>query len=51
MLYVPGNHEFYGRGIADTVAQLRPLSTGTQIRILDDDEVIVCGVRFLRTRR
>lgn len=49
VLYVPGNHEFYGRDIAGTVAELRRLSADTQVRILDNDELIVGNVRFLGT--
>ena len=49
MLYVPGNHEFYGGSIAGTVDELKRLSAGTNIRVLDDDEVVIDGVRFLGT--
>jgi predicted phosphodiesterase len=49
VLYVPGNHEFYGGSLAGTVAQLKRLSAGTGIRVMDDDEVILSGVRFLGT--
>jgi predicted phosphodiesterase len=47
VLYVPGNHEFYGGSIAGTLAELRRLSAGTRIRVLDDDELVLDGVRFL----
>jgi predicted phosphodiesterase len=47
VLYVPGNHEFYGGSIAGTVAELKRLSTGSRVRVLDDDEVTIEGVRFL----
>lgn len=49
VLYVPGNHEFYGGSIAGTVAELRRLSAGTRIRVLDNDEALIDGVRFLGT--
>jgi predicted phosphodiesterase len=49
VLYVPGNHEFYGGSIAGTVAELKRLCAGTRIHVLDNDEVIVEGVRFLGT--
>jgi predicted phosphodiesterase len=49
VLYVPGNHEFYGSSIAGTAKQLKELCAGTNIRVLDNDEVIVGGVRFLGT--
>jgi predicted phosphodiesterase len=48
-LYVPGNHEFYGDSIRGTLDELRRLCEGTQVRLLDDDEVVVGGVRFLGT--
>ncbi|HSN41978.1 MAG TPA: metallophosphoesterase [Burkholderiales bacterium] len=49
VLYVPGNHEFYGGGIADTVDELKQLCAGTNVRVLDRGEVIIEGVRFLGT--
>jgi predicted phosphodiesterase len=47
VLYVPGNHEFYGGSIDGTVAELRRLSAGTRVHVLADDEVVLEGVRFL----
>jgi len=47
VLYVAGNHEFYGSSIAETRAALRQLSADTCVRVLDDDEVVIDGVRFL----
>jgi predicted phosphodiesterase len=49
VLYVPGNHEFYGDSIEGTVGSLRALCAGTNIRVLDNDEVVLDGVRFLGT--
>jgi predicted phosphodiesterase len=49
VLYVLGNHEFYGGGIAGTVDELKQLCAGTHICVLDNDEVIIEGVRFLGT--
>jgi predicted phosphodiesterase len=49
VLYVPGNHEFYGGSVEGTVAELRRLCAGTRIRVLHDDEVVLGGVRFLGT--
>jgi predicted phosphodiesterase len=46
-LYVPGNHEFYGNTIRGTVSELRRLCEGTVIRVLDTDEILIEGVRFL----
>jgi predicted phosphodiesterase len=47
VLYVPGNHEFYGTSVAGTLRRLKALSAGTQVRILDDEEAVIDGVRFL----
>ena len=47
VLYVPGNHEFYGGSIDGTLAELSRLSAGTPVRVLDDDEIVLDGVRFL----
>ncbi|OIQ92269.1 3',5'-cyclic adenosine monophosphate phosphodiesterase CpdA [mine drainage metagenome] len=47
VLYVPGNHEFYGGSIVGTVDELKRLCAGSQVRVLDQDQVIFKGVRFL----
>lgn len=47
VLYVPGNHEFFGGSITGTLAQLRELCDGTDVRLLDDRAVVLQGVRFL----
>jgi predicted phosphodiesterase len=47
VLYVPGNHEFYGGSLPGVVAELRRLAAGTQVRILDNESVCMAGVRFL----
>ncbi|MBI5910334.1 MAG: metallophosphoesterase family protein [Betaproteobacteria bacterium] len=49
VLYVAGNHEFYGGSIAGTADELKQLCAGTNIHVLDNDEVIIDGVRFLGT--
>jgi predicted phosphodiesterase len=49
VLYVPGNHEFYGGSIAGTVEALKQLCSATNIHVLDNDQIIVDGVRFLGT--
>jgi predicted phosphodiesterase len=49
VLYVAGNHEFYGGSIPGTRARLAALCDGTPIRFLDDSEVVIGGVRFLGT--
>jgi predicted phosphodiesterase len=47
VLYVPGNHEFYGASIAGTLARLQALCAGTAVRVLSDQQAVVGGVRFL----
>jgi predicted phosphodiesterase len=49
VLYVPGNHEFYGGSLDGTLAELRALAEGTNVHVLSDDELVVDGVRFLGT--
>src|SRR5439155_17802720 len=49
VLYVPGNHEFYGDSIAGTVAELKRRCAGTRIQVLDNDEAFIESVRFLGT--
>lgn len=49
VLYVPGNHEFYGGSIMGAVGELKQLCARTSVRVLDNDEVILGGVRFLGT--
>nr|WP_283254302.1 metallophosphoesterase [Ramlibacter paludis] len=49
VLYVAGNHEFYGASLDGTVAQLRALCAGTQVHLLHDDALVLDGVRFLGT--
>jgi len=47
VLYVAGNHEFYGGSIDGTLRELKALCAGTRIRVLDDEAVVIDGVRFL----
>lgn len=49
VLYVPGNHEFYGSSIGAARDTLRRLSAGTPVQVLDDGEIVLGGVRFLGT--
>jgi predicted phosphodiesterase len=49
VLYVPGNHEFYGASIGDTLDELKRLCAGTNIHVLDNEEINLEGVRFLGT--
>lgn len=47
VLFVAGNHEFYGGSIAATRAELKRLAEGSNVTILDDEAVVIDGVRFL----
>lgn len=47
VLYVLGNHEFYGGSIDGTLAQARRLGTGTRVTVLQQDGCVIDGVRFL----
>ena len=47
VLYVAGNHEFYGASLAGTRKLLHELCAGTRMHFLDDEEVTIAGVRFL----
>jgi predicted phosphodiesterase len=47
VVYVLGNHEFYGSSIEAAAAEMKHLCVGTQVHVLDNDEVIIDGVRFL----
>ena len=47
VLYVLGNHEFYGGSLDGTVREFRRLAAGTPVRLLDCEQVVLEGVRFL----
>ena len=47
VIYVLGNHEFYGSSIDGAAEQLKRLCEGTHVHVLDDSDVVVDGVRFL----
>ncbi|APV37852.1 metallophosphoesterase [Pseudomonas frederiksbergensis] len=47
IVYVAGNHEFYGSDLISTYEQLNRLSQGTRIHVLERSEYVHDGVRFL----
>lgn len=49
VLYVPGNHEFYGASLAATRALLHQLADGSHVHVLDDRAIELQGVRILGT--
>ncbi|MDB5956162.1 metallophosphoesterase [Ramlibacter sp.] len=49
VLYVAGNHEFYGASVDGTRRLLHELCADTHVHVLDDEELTLDGVRFLGT--
>ncbi|MCP4499704.1 MAG: hypothetical protein GY822_07050 [Deltaproteobacteria bacterium] len=47
VLYVLGNHEYYGGAFPRTLDKCRAEDAGSHVQILDRDEVIIGDVRFL----
>ena len=47
VLYVAGNHEFYGHAMPKLIDEMRGAAAGSSVRVLENDEVILDGVRFL----
>jgi predicted phosphodiesterase len=47
VLYVPGNHEFYGSSLSGAIEELQRLCAGTQVQVLHDTDTVLHGVRFL----
>lgn len=47
VFFVLGNHEFYGGSLQGTREEMRRLVAGSHVRLLDDDEVVHEGVRFI----
>jgi predicted phosphodiesterase len=47
MLYVAGNHEFYGHSFPGLIEELRSVTAGSTLQVLENDETVIEGVRFL----
>jgi predicted phosphodiesterase len=47
VLYVAGNHEFYGQRFPALIDELRQASAGSEVHVLENDEVVIGGTRFL----
>jgi predicted phosphodiesterase len=47
VVYVAGNHEFYGRATPGLIDELRRAAAGSSVHVLENDEVSLDGVRFL----
>ena len=49
VLYVPGNHEFYGASLQQTARTLRALCADGPVQLLDNRSLALQGVRFVGT--
>ncbi|HEY6921858.1 MAG TPA: metallophosphoesterase [Steroidobacteraceae bacterium] len=47
IIYVPGNHEFYGARLPDALDVLREAARRCDVHLLDGDSCVVDGTRFL----
>jgi len=47
VVYVPGNHEYYGGHFKHTLAKMKKRAAGTHVHLLDKEEAVIGGVRFL----
>ena len=47
VVFVVGNHEFYGRELAATMAEIRRAAQGTNVHVLENDSFLYGGIRFL----
>jgi predicted phosphodiesterase len=47
IVYVPGNHEFYGEHIQDMTQELVTEGRRLGVDVLDGRSTVICGVRFL----
>jgi predicted phosphodiesterase len=47
VLYVPGNHEFYGRDLQQTLSELQQAGRRFGVDVLHGRGVVISGIRFL----
>jgi len=47
IIYVPGNHEYYGRRIDKLDAELKAAARDTNVHVLQNDAVVIEGIRFI----
>ena len=47
VVYVVGNHEYYGGHFKHTLAKMKKRAAGTRLHVLDAEEAVIDGVRFL----
>ena len=49
VIYVPGNHEYYGNVIPKLTVELKRVCQNTNVVVLDNDTAEIGGVVFLGT--
>ncbi len=49
IVYVAGNHEYYHGDIVETLALMRQTAQALGIHLLEENEIVIDGVRFLGT--
>ncbi|MGH8518940.1 MAG: metallophosphoesterase [Panacagrimonas sp.] len=49
VVYVAGNHEFYGGSLTGTYARLKSLAKGSDVHLLEREVAVIGGTRFLGT--
>ncbi|WP_407180411.1 metallophosphoesterase [Bradyrhizobium sp. STM 3562] len=47
VLYIPGNHEFYGCDVDLTVEKARAAAAGTNVRVMQNDRCAIEGITFI----
>ena len=47
VLYIAGNHEFYGHAMPGLIDELRQAAVGSSVHVLENDAVVLDRVRFL----
>jgi predicted phosphodiesterase len=47
VIYVAGNHEFYNSLMGGVIHQIREETAGSNVHFLDNEEIVIDGVRFL----
>ena len=50
VIYVLGNHEFYGQKLQKLIEDLRKMASGTNIHLLENDSLCIGDVVFLGRR-
>jgi predicted phosphodiesterase len=47
VIFVPGNHDYYGGSLRHTLERMREEATGSNVHVLHDSAVVIDGVRFI----